>query len=242
MDKSNLYKFERENPSFGSEDDVKNDLDEFIDRLCIDRSSPEEIGPKDEELLRTYVKANHRAADWYDKARDRRRKSREKYAKGRIILLALLPVGVFILSFFFEGKAAVAQATVILTGMMGAFRASSEWMEKKFGASNFAKAASDLKEKIYAFEGEWRDKAFEDGSGNLTPDCRAALKTGITEAREIARKQRDAYFAGTAPPSIDIMKYLDKAKTDVAAIIKNYQTPELTKALKDEQQKEAVDE
>jgi len=233
------YKFESEYPSFGSEEDVNNDLEEFIKRLQIDSTTPGKLDQKDEELLRTYVKANHRAADWYSRARDRRRESRVKYAKGRIILLALLPVGVFVLSLMFGGKAAVAQATVILTGLIAAFRASSEWMEKKFAGSNFAKAASDLKEKIYAFEGEWKGKAFT--ANALMGTCRDALTGGIKEAREIARKQREAYFAATAPPSIDIMKSLDKAKTDVAALIKNYQAPELKKALKDEQEKEAVE-
>lgn len=227
------YKFERENPSFGTDSDVDNDLDAFTKRLQQDSTSPLELIADDKELLRTYVIANHCAAVWYDKARKKRRKSRKMYALGRILLLVLLPIAVFALSFLWEGQAGVTQATVLLTGFMAAFRASSGWMESEFAASNFTKAASQLKEKIYAFDGEWKGKAFD--GNNLTPECKNALKEGITQAREIARNQREAYFTASAPPSIDIMKSLDKARTDVAALIKNYQSPELAKALKDEE-------
>ena len=232
------YKFEDEKPSFYTASDVDNDLDVFTKRLRQDSTSPFKLIAGDKELLYTYIKFNHGAAYWYNKKRVKRQKSRVNYARGRIVLLVLLPIGVFALSFLLEGQAGVTQATVLLTGLMAAFRASSEWMEKNFAASNFANAASKLKEKIYAFECEWKGKAFN--KDTLTSECKNALKEGITQAREIARNQREAYFTASAPPSIDIMKSLDKARTDVAALIKNYQSPELTKALKNEQDEKAA--
>ena len=232
------YKFERENPPFGTDSDVDNDLDVFTKRLQQDSTSPLELIAGDKELLRTYVIANHRAVVWYIKKRYKKRKLRNRYALGRILLLFLLPIGVFALSFLWEGQAGVTQATVLLTGFMAAFRTSSGWMETEFAASNFENAVSKLKEKIYAFECEWKGKAFN--KETLTSECKNALKEGITQAREIVRNQREAYFTASAPPSIDIMKSLDKARTDVAALIKNYQSPELTKALKDEQDEKAA--
>jgi len=232
------YKFEGEKPSFYTASDVDNDLDVFTKRLRQDSTSPLKLIAGDKELLCTYVRFNHGAAYWYKKKRVKREKSRANYAKGRIVLLSLLPIGVFALSFLWKDEAGVTQATLLLSGLMMAFRASSDWMEKNFAASNFTKAISELKEKIYVFESEWKGKAF---NGNaLTPGCKNALKEGIKQAHEIARNQRETYFTASAPPSIDIMKSLDKARTDVAALIKNYQSPELTKALKNEQDEKAA--
>lgn len=232
------YMFEANNPSYGTEEDVTADLKVFKERLQKDSATSLVLNSGAEELVRNYVKANHRAADWYNKAREKRRQSRVNYARGRIILLVLLPIGIFGLTYLLKDQAEVTQATILLTGLMAAFRASSQWTETKFAASNFAKAASELKEKIYEFESKWKGKAFT--GNNLTSDCETALKDGIKQAREIVRKQRENYFTASSPPSIDIMDSLNKARTDVTALIKNYQSPTLAKALKEEEEEKAA--
>ena len=165
---ANTYKFENDSPSFGQHEDVNTDLVEFARRL--QRPEKADLNLTDRELLLGYVRANHRAADWYNKARDKRRKSRTNYARGRIAVLVLLPFGIYGLSVLWPSEAAVTQATVLLTGLMAAFRASSQWAENTFSASNFAKAASELKERIYAFESEWAGKAFVADGSALAPE------------------------------------------------------------------------
>jgi len=41
--------------------------------------------------------------------------------------------------------------------------------------------------------------------GVLTDACQKALQEGITQARENRRKQREAYFPASGPPSLDVM-------------------------------------
>ncbi len=243
------YKFESAVPAYGSEDDIKADIDVFKSRIFADDVSTN-FEAVNTTLFRRYVIANHRAVHWYNQARDKRRKLKEKYAIGRMFLLVLLPIGVLILSAEFTGGDAknstgtigfevnAAILTAVLTGLMAAFRASSEWMEAKFAASNFAVTASLLKEGIYAFENEWRGKDLSEKA--QVELFNQALDDGITKAREIANKQRQDYFNASAPPSINILESLAAAKTDAAALLKNYQSPKLTQALKDQEEEIAA--
>ena len=230
------YEFEKQHPSFGTPEEIEKDLKVFVKRLGLEKEL-KDVEANDKKLLTLYVQTHHRAADWYSKVRDKRRTSREQYAWGRVILLVLIPLGVLGVSLQWDNQVAVTQATILLTGLMAAFRASSEWMENTFAASNFAKAASELKEKLYAFEGAWNGKAFENVA--LTDDCKTALQEGIDQAREIVRKQREAYFTASAPPSIDIMGALETARTNATALIKNYQSPRLAEVLKKEEENKA---
>ena len=143
------YKFENDHPSYGTDKDVEDDLTVFVHRLGLKENKKllTEEKNEDKELLKLYVQTHHRAADWHAKSRQKRRQSRELYVWGRIVLLILIPIGVFGLTFFLKSENAVTQATILLTGLIAAFRASSEWMENTFAASNFTKAASELKEK-----------------------------------------------------------------------------------------------
>ena len=233
--KTFCYQFEKDNPSYGTDAEVDHDLTVFVTRLGLEQGK--EPDAVDKILLKRYVQTNHRAADWYGKVRDKKRKSRENYAWGRIILLALIPLSVLGLTFFMEGQAAVTQATILLTGLIAAFRASSEWMENTYAASNFAKAASELKESIYAFEGQWNGKAFN--GAKLKEEAQNALLEGITKAREIVRKQRESYFTDSAPPSVDIMTTLDTAKATATKLIANFQSPHVAEALKNEENDKA---
>ena len=232
-----MYKFEASNPSYGSEADVKADTKVFKSRLFISDDATN-LDKVDEGLLRRFVIANHRAADWYNQARDKRRESKKNYEKGRIALLAIIPIGVLAITFIPGIEADAAIIPALLTGIIAAVRASSVWMEAKFAASNFASAASLLKERIYAFENEWRGK-------DLSEEIQAkafnqALEDGVKEAREIAKKQRQDYFTNSAPPSINIMQSLAAAKIDAAALLKSYQSPKLTQALKDQEEEIAA--
>ena len=228
------YKFEGQHESFGTPEEVAQDLQVFIKRL----SGPDTLNSQDQILLKRFVKTNHRAADWYGRARDKRRRSQKNYARGRIILLLFIPISILGLSLQWKDQAAVTQATILVTGIMAAFRASSEWMENTFKASNFAKAASELKEKIYAFEGAWNSKAFE--SGSLTEPCKTALQEGVVQAQEIVRKQRETYFTASAPPSVDIMGVLETARTNATKLIANYQSPKVAEAIKKEEEVKAT--
>ena len=102
-------------------------------------------------------------------------------------------------------------------------------MENHFAASNFTKAASELKENIYAFENEWRGKKkIDDNDKQL---FERALKEGVSSAHDIVRNQRDDYFTASAPPKINIIKLLGKASTDVASLFSTYRSQKLTTTL-----------
>ncbi len=128
----------------------------------------------------------------------------------------------------------VTQVTVLLTGLMAAYRASNQWVEAKFAASNFGKAASALKENVYAIEAQWAGVRPKMDGDRLCPEFELALNQGILQAREIVRKQRDDYFAASAPPTVDIMDTLTKSRTDVIALLKQFQSPKMTETLKQE--------
>jgi hypothetical protein len=60
-----------------------------------------------------------------------------------------------------------------------------------------------LQQKLYAFKGEWNSKMFKKNGTQidvLTDACQKALQEGITQAREIMRKQRKAYFQPVPRP------------------------------------------
>lgn len=269
------YEFEKANPSFGSEVEVKADLETLLNRLRFPREAPKyepkekegrEIFSEDEKArkeeweerkrerineaakkdhdrllkaLNNFVLANHRAANWYSKASRERRRGRENFARKQIILLFVLPLAVFAISFIPSAEMGVAQLTVILSGILAAVRVRAEWIQKSFAESNFAQAASELKEKIYTFEAEWAGKAFKGWVVNA--QFEEAVLDGIRDAKLIVRKQRDSYFKESAPPEVDIVASLSKTTEDIGKLLKLYGSPTYKLALKAEADKAADD-
>ena len=194
-----------------------------------------EIEAADWKALSAYVLANHRAVKWYQDKRDTMRSRRTGYALLSIGVLALTPILIFSLTKLLtagggESSAALlAQATALVGGLMAAHRAIAAWLNKTFAAANFVQAAAALKANIYAFEEDWRDKAF--ATGKLTDECREALDMGIRAARDIVAKQRDDFFAASAPSNVDIANSLVKASKDTTALFGAFQSPALRRAL-----------
>ena len=222
------------------------DTEEFIRRLggptAVEDDSEAvastEIDDADRKALSAYVLANHRAVKWYQDKRDTMRERRTGYALLSIAVLALTPIVIFGLTKLLpandEGSPAVwlSQATALVGGLMAAHRAIAAWLDKTFAAANFVQAAAALKANIYAFEEDWRDKAF--ATEKLTDECREALGMGIRAARDIVAKQRDDFFAASAPSNVDIASSLVKASKDTAALFGAFQSPALRRALGEE--------
>ena len=215
---------------------VRKDVGVFIARLAGPPNGPE--GSKDWILLREFVLANHAAVNWYYEKQKNRRSWRTWYAIVSIAVILFLPVVVFKLSALAPEGAKdspsvwLAQMTAIITGLTGAYRAMAAWLNKTFAASNLMQAATELKGNIYGFENDWRLNAF---AGNvLTEGCKKALENGIHVARQIVAKQRDAYFAASAPPNVEILSSVKKASDDAKMLLTKFQSPTLARSLKKE--------
>jgi hypothetical protein len=161
------------------------------------------------------------------------------YAVVTIAVLAITPIAIFIITKLVpdnpNGSPEVwlSQATAPVGGLVATHRATAAWLDNKFAAANFVKAIASLKANIYAFEEDFREKAFDEDQ-KLTEECRAALHKGVREARDIVTDQRDEYFAASAPSSVNIANSLTKASQDTAAIFKAFQAPAFLRALADE--------
>lgn len=226
--------------------ELESDINEFIRRLGdptavagdSEAVADMEMEAADWKALSAYVLANHRAVKWYQDKRDLMRSRRTGYAWLTIAVLALTPIAIFGLTKWAtagaEGSPEVwlSQATALVGGLMAAHRAISAWLNKTFAAANFVQAAAALKANIYAFEADWRDKAF--ATGKLTDECREALDMGIRAARDIVAKQRDDFFAASAPSNVDIASSLIKASKDTTALFGAFQSPALRRALDEE--------
>ena len=219
-------------------EELTSDVKEFIRRL----GGPSvelavRANPEHKKTITDYVLANHRAVKWYQDKRDKMRDRRIGYALLSIALLAITPVLIFFVTKSVGDSSSSAeiwlsQATALAGGLIAAQRAISAWVQKSFAASNFVQAASALKANIYAFEGDWNGKAFDNNA--LTVECREALLLGIRAAREIIAKQRDDFFAASAPPAFDIANALTKGAKDASVLFGAYRSPAFQRMLSDQ--------
>jgi hypothetical protein len=135
---------------------------------------------------------------WYDNAVEVEKRKR------LWVLVAILAIGFFAAAIMIalaftssrikggEGLLA-AQIGALFTGVLGVLQVVSSMTDSRTRFAIFWKARSDLKERLYSFEGRWHGKA-TGTDGALDKSFATELLDEIAQARKIGRSEQEAFF------------------------------------------------
>ncbi|MCG7585177.1 hypothetical protein [Photobacterium sp. OFAV2-7] len=204
--------------------DIDADVDAFAEKIGLKREDYKETGSQDKtpdkdlnSLLLNYVNFNHKAALWYKKKHEKNISKIKNYQTGRVVVLLSIPVTVALLTYFLKDKAIVSSITVIISGLLAAYRASSQWLEAKISSSSFINTASVLKSNIFEFQNEWaKDWSKEE---NNIQTLKSALNTGIRTAKNEIDSQRKSFFEQNIPKPIEPMKEINNSLKDLKDLL-----------------------
>jgi hypothetical protein len=162
----------------------------------------------------------------HQKAFDRSRHASIAFGIGMVALLVVL--------IFRNGAVGTAQFGVVVTAIFGVLQILAAGSDPKARLGAFRKARADLKEAMFTFQENWRDRSIllegSDAAPQPSPDFMTAIYQDIRAGRKIARDERDAFFdtfksptdiLGAASTSLDALRArrgeLVSARTDAGA-------------------------
>jgi len=208
VDKS-FYSEDKFNEKFGKgRYDIENDIEIFKEKIGIKNlDTDKEL----QSLIDIYVSFNHKASLWYKLKHDEKVEKIERYQVGRLIVLLTLPIAVYFITKNLGDNSISSNIAVIISGLIAAYRASSQWLEAKITSSSFINTATCLKMNIYEFQNEWN----KDWSNDNISTLKSALKSGIKSAKEIIDQQRKIYFERTLPKPIEPVKEITTSIGDI---------------------------
>jgi len=193
-----------------------------------------------------FMTHHHLAIMRYQTLLDREKRHRAFFIGFSFVLLALVPLSIFLLSEHLAGKSSniIAQITAMLTGLLAVQKALSSWLDKRVIIGNFYRAQSTLKSNLYTFEDQWRGKLSgnkEESSGGgkstkvINPAFLKAISDAIKVAREVVVDEQTKFYEALTYPSIDVGSILKGAAEASGALTGRFRGAEL--ALRETQEK-----
>jgi len=135
------------------------DVQKFAERKLIIPANA--IDDKVRTAIAGFMTHHHLAIMRYQTLLNREKNYRAFFIGFSFVLLAFVPVCIFLLSKYLAGSSSnvIAQITAMLTGLLAVQKALSSWLDKRVIIGNFYRAQSVLKSNLYTFEDQWRGKA-----------------------------------------------------------------------------------
>jgi hypothetical protein len=153
---------------------------------------------------------------------------RTAYMVGSAALIVLIPVGLAAISAWAKSEnlgdapLVVAQLTGALTGVIGLQRMIAATLTQQQRYGSWYKASSDLKQLWYALQSSWLNK----GLSRNWPDQRAAfladLADRVGQGRAIVNDEQADFFQKLTLPTVDLLDYVTKARSDSKALVDNF--------------------
>lgn len=140
------YKFEESKRSFRrNPEDAREELPKLKENLNLSISITKN-DTRFDDLLIDFITHHHLNIEWYQKKLDKEGRKRSFFFWLSAILLATIPIAIFLLSkYIFKGSAITAQITTFLTGLIAFYNVAGRWFEKRNAMEIFHEAATNLK-------------------------------------------------------------------------------------------------
>jgi hypothetical protein len=170
---------------------------------------------------------------WYNQEIPKHQKAftRSRYAS---MVFGIGMVGLLVALIFRNGAVGTAQFGVVVTAIFGVLQILAAGSDPKARLGAFRKARADLKEAMFTFQENWRDRSIvlegSEADPKPSPDFMTAIYQDIRAGRKIARDERDAFFdtfksaneiLGAASTSLDAIRArrgdLVSARTEAGA-------------------------
>jgi hypothetical protein len=120
-----------------------------------------------------------------------------------------------------------AQVSAVLGGIIGVMKALASLDDSKARLALFWNARSDLKDALYRFETNWRDRVIVDG--RIAPTFIDDLERRIRLAQKVERTERSGFFATYKSPT-DLVDALSATAASIVDNAKPVATPGHTAA------------
>jgi hypothetical protein len=163
---------------------------------------------------------------WYAGKINQALKARNWYLFLTGVLLLLIPIllagaSVFAKSHVSDAPLIVAQLTGVLTGVVALQRliAAALAQQQRYGA--WYKASSDLKKLWYGLQSGWLNRGLAKDWPQQRPAFLTDLTDRVAQGRAIASDEQADFFQKLSLPTVDVLDYLSKARTDVSSLLGN---------------------
>lgn len=249
------YKFEKSRRSFRrNPQNAREELPKLKENLNLNIAMNE---TRFDDLLLDFITHHHLNIEWYQEKLDKEGSKRSFFFWLSAILLAIIPIAIFLLSkYIFKGSAITAQITTFLTGLIGFHNVAGRWFEKRNTMEIFHEAATNLKKNLFNFEKEWRNKTIKpigatdsgaSDSGVEEEVFRTSIQNSIEKACNIEEAEEGKFFQIKATyPSIDLGNILSNTGQVTGGIVQSHTRKpseiekELLNAERDVREKEAL--
>lgn len=191
------------------------------------------IDSEGELILKDYIRIYHLNIEWYVRKIKEESKLKKKFYNRGVLLLILIPVTIFILTWLSEDSSPEffgSLITMFLTIVLALYKATAAWMEKRKFEGLFWKASAELKNRLYEFEDAWENKVNKSNKDEFLEN----IEGEIREGRKIVNEETQAYFENFSSPILDVPGILSSAHNQSTALFQAFQSTRFKRKLDEE--------
>lgn len=238
---SNKFTFEQAAEHESNANDLANNFAELKRRLKLTQEDGDQMNAEEVELMKSFCSNNIRNISYYEGRIAKENKKRFWYSVGTMVLLVVIPLSVFLITYLFTKETldgletTTGLVTTVLAVVLGLHKFVSEWLDARKFRSIFHQAKVDLQNVLYALIEDNASQSIAQGydrepNSILSEQLVQALKDAIRRSREIVNTEAKAYFELSASPSFDLSGTLSSASSSAKDLFNGFKS----KRFKDE--------